>query len=86
MNIYKISQDVNDNYDTYDSAIVAAHSEKEAKMMHPHRGNFYDKPNWDGTVEGYSSWCNVEDVKIRHIGIALEDIKEGIILASFNAG
>lgn len=31
MNLYLISQDVNNDYDTYDSAVVAAESEEEAR-------------------------------------------------------
>lgn len=39
MKIYKISQDVNKDYDTYDSAVVYANNEEEAKNIHPN-GNF----------------------------------------------
>ena len=35
MNIYKISQEVNSEYDTYDSAIVLAESEEVARLIHP---------------------------------------------------
>jgi len=35
MNLYLISQDVNDGYDTYDSAVVCSESESDARMMHP---------------------------------------------------
>lgn len=35
MNLYKISQDVNDGWDTFDSAIVAAKSEEDARNIHP---------------------------------------------------
>ncbi len=35
MKIYKISQKETDYYDTYDSAIVVANNEEEAKRIHP---------------------------------------------------
>ena len=35
MKLYLISQDVNDGYDTYDSAVVAAESEEDARSIHP---------------------------------------------------
>lgn len=36
--LYKISQNVNNDYDTYDCAVVAAHSEDEARNIHPGYG------------------------------------------------
>ena len=35
MNLYLISQSVNNEYDTYDSAVVAAESEEDATKIHP---------------------------------------------------
>ncbi len=35
MKIYKLWQDVNNGYDTYDSIIVCAENEEEAKRIHP---------------------------------------------------
>ena len=35
MNIYKIYQTVNKNYDTYDSAVVIAEDEEQARNIHP---------------------------------------------------
>lgn len=82
MNLYLLSQDVNNEYDTYDSAVVAALSEDEARMIHPRN---YSEP-WDGTMEEYSTWCNASDVRVTLIGVALESQEAGVILASFNAG
>jgi len=73
MNLYLLSQDQNDDYDTYDSCIVAAADEESAKLITP--------GSW-----GYS-WCkSPEYVDVELIGKALEGTKEGVILASFNAG
>ena len=40
MKLYKIYQDINGGYDTFDSAIVAAESEDEAKSFHPNGDTF----------------------------------------------
>ena len=37
MKLWLISQDVNNNYDTYDSAVVAAETEEEARVTFPNR-------------------------------------------------
>lgn len=39
MNLYKISQDVNDDWDTFDSAVVVAESAEEAKKIIPYFTN-----------------------------------------------
>jgi hypothetical protein len=80
MKLYRISQNVNNGYDTYDSAVVAAETEEEAKMIHP-SGN-----EWDGKELGYDSWCSAEKVKVEYIGEAKEGTLKGIIVSSFNAG
>ena len=79
MNLYLISQDENNDYDTYDSVIVAAESEKTARLINP--DNLWE---WR---DPYSSWCSSPDkVHVKWIGVALDGTEEGIILASFNAG
>jgi hypothetical protein len=80
MNLYLISQDVNDDYDTYDSAVVCADTGDEARMIHPGGGD-----DWDGEDEKYSSWCTAKNVLVEEIGIAHFGNCKGIICASFNA-
>jgi len=80
MNLYKISQEVNNGYDTYDSAIVAAEDEFDARNTHP-----------DGNYWGHDYWCEQawDDPKYViavQIGTALPGTSRGVILASFNAG
>ena len=82
MKLWIISQEVNNDYDTYDSAIVAAPTAQRARWIHPSE---YRK-DWDGTVGSYSEWCDVHDVQVEYIGEAKEGTPEGVILASFNAG
>lgn len=86
MNLYLISQTVNDDYDTYDSAVVAAESEDEARKMHPgqSQGDFYE--SWWTRDTEYGSWASrLEDVKVELIGVSHENVSR-VICASFNAG
>ena len=101
MNLYKISQTTNNNYDTYDSAIVAAESEDQARYTEPSTGPRFDW-KWDPEVQNWwtlrvdgekmysdldsGAWVHPSKVQVEFIGTASENIKAGIILASFNAG
>ncbi len=75
MKIWLISQNIMNDYDTYDSAVVFANDEMEAVSIHPNGNN-----DWDGT------WVNSSDVKVELIGTAKSGSKKGVICASFNAG
>ena len=96
MNIYKISQTENQDYCTYDSAIVAAESEEEARNIHPSDKNFWieyslkEYLNYsvqDFWKEKANVWCeNPNDVNVELLGKALKGTKKGLILASYNAG
>jgi hypothetical protein len=80
VNLYLISQTEEEGYDTYDSAVVCAASEDEARKLHPSGRN----EQW-GTA--YSAWCAApESVTVKQIGVAVEERPAGIVLASFNAG
>ena len=81
MKLWRISQDVNNGYDTYSDAVVAAETEEEARMIHPS-----GKENWNGKAGEFSCWCNVTQVKVYMIGIAREGIKKGLICTSYHAG
>lgn len=84
MNLYLISQSVNSNYDTYDSAIVAAPDEDTARRMHPRRG--LEAPSrWE--FRPGSDWTAHENVTVEYIGDTLgNETEPRVILASFNAG
>ncbi len=80
MNLYKLSQDENNGWDTYDSCIVAADTPNEAAQIHP--------CEWipDGAWNS-DTWANKsEDVTVDLIGVAASNIETGIIISSFNAG
>ncbi len=79
MNLYLILQDVNNEYDTYDAAVVCAESELDACSIYPGGDD-----TWDGYVT--STWAPIDSVNAICIGVADENIKRGVVLSSFNAG
>ena len=81
MKLFLISQSENTDYDTYDSAVVAAPDEETARNTHPCHGM---PVNW---VNPGIIWCSsVEHVRVQYLGEAADDIKQGVVCASFNAG
>ena len=85
MNLYRISQSENRNYDTYDSAVVAADSPEDAQGIHP---GDYGEGEWTPAYHGQQgTWVwDKSKVTVELIGMADPSIKRGVILASFNAG
>jgi hypothetical protein len=80
MKLFLISQDQNNDYDTYDSAVVAAPDEETAKQMNPANGKPVDE--WER-----NTWCNgPEHVTVRYLGDAVGDVEQDVVCASFNAG
>ena len=94
MNLYLISQTVNNTCDTYDSAVVAAIDTESAKRIYPCEAGGFDENDQcifiynDGRTEPDEpyNWCQVKDVQVRLIGHAAPDIAQGVVLGSFNAG
>lgn len=101
MKLFLISQEENDDYDTYDEAVVCAESEEDAKRICP--SNYYEYNeelkvfHWHCNIgtnkEQYhpkdlcGSWATrLENIEVEYIGEAKEGSKPGIICASFNAG
>ena len=71
--LYLLTQNVNSGYDTFDSCIVVAENEEEAKNIRP--------SSWADS----SCWAEPKDIEAEEIGEAKEGLI-GCILASFNAG
>jgi|TARA_B110000902_G_scaffold240021_1_gene289189 hypothetical protein len=87
MNLYKISQSVNNDYNTYDSAIVAAPDEDKARVMHPngHKSDRLDRRQLSSHVVG--TWVRHSgDVTVELIGVAADGTQRSVICSSFNAG
>ncbi len=55
MNLYFISQNQNTGYDTYDSAVVVAKNEEEAKLIYP---SVWREQHWS---EEKQAWLDEED-------------------------
>lgn len=83
MNIYLISQNENENYDTYDSAVVVAENEADAKYIHPY---FEAEGEWWKNHWRLHEWCVPARVTVRLIGTALPIAARGVVCASYNAG
>lgn len=79
MNLYLLTQTENDDYDTYDSCIVAADSEDKARLITPAS---YGNGGFDGCMWASST----ELVTVELIGKAIKGTVAGVIIGSFNAG
>lgn len=100
MNLYLISQDFNNDYDAYDSAVVAAKSPKDARTIHPSEYvTHVNNGKWMGTYGGgdrigveydnddghdWVSYSGIEHINVEYLGITTRE--RGVVLASFNAG
>lgn len=81
MKLYLVSQNDNEDYDTYDSMVVCAESPEDAMSIHP-EGFEYEEPK-----KRWGSWAfKKESISCVEIGEANIDQERGVILASFNAG
>lgn len=79
-NLYLVKRTDEVGYEEYDSMVVAASSEDEARTTHP-------DGRWDEEWAGWS-WVFISDIEslsVELIGTAKDGL-DGLILASFNAG
>ena len=93
LNIYLVSQTKCKGYDVYDSFVIVAESEDDARDTHPETCSKIDwvaKTHGDDKNNGWNiggEWPdNREDVHVRLIGVAGPFVGPGILCASFNAG
>ena len=97
MKLYLLSQNTNNWYDTYDSVVVSAKSEDDARTIHPSSDAFdisYKGDKWawkysDWRIWEYDSGCWVEaryidKIEVEYLGRTKRE--RWVILASFNAG
>jgi len=98
--LWKLSQDENDDYETYDSAVVVSTDPVRASMVHPARFSDtrevmfkFDQVSdvWRCTTYGESgdngSWCRPNDVKAVCVGEAASFLNDGdVVCSSYNAG
>ena len=93
MKLWLISQTVNNDYDTYSDAVVAADTCTEARRIHPGGiERFYRDGAWrimrkDGSYFSLGdTWALPEQVKVELLGTAKKGTKAGVICSSFHAG
>ena len=81
MKLYLLTQSDNDGYDTYDSCIVCAKDEVDAKNITPTGEGVFRE------TTGFSFWAyNASAITCEEIGVANDSQERGVILSSFNAG
>jgi hypothetical protein len=83
MKIYKLEQSKVSGYDTYDSCVVIAESEEEAKLISPSDREIKEK------TDEYDSWVgkdNIDKIEVTYLGEAKEGSEKGVVCSSFNAG
>ncbi len=97
MKIYLLSQDVVNGYDTYDSAIVIAENEDEARKIHPNKlvthvindqwmGTCSDGEEYKNEPYDWVEYSEIDKISVKYIGEASKEQQKGLVLASFNAG
>ncbi len=83
MNLYLLEQHENNDYDTFDSLVVAAESEEQARSIGPN-------PHYWTELDAecrFNSWASHKAaIKVTLIGVAKDGTGAGLILSSFNAG
>ena len=79
MKLWKIYQTVNNGWDTFQAAVVAAPTEDIARTIH--LGGEFDQRE-----ELMRVWCAPQDVQVVYLGTAKEGTEQGIILSYFKAG
>jgi len=96
MNIYKLSQNDNNDYDTYDSMVVIAKDEEHARKMNPHSDNLstnehpiFDFSEKNESLKHWPIWCwskGPDTVQVKLIGKTIGRSESRIVLVSYNAG
>ena len=90
MKLYLLTRDEKTDWDTYDSAVVAAESPEDARSIHPDSDKFRQDPmrmNLDPWESRFPTWAKTPiKVKVKELGQAAPGVKRGVICASFNAG
>lgn len=100
MKLWHIARTDRGGYDTYDSAVVAAPDEAQARSIHPDgvwkwlgdagwrrmERPTEKLPEWARPSGVHGDWTHPANVTATLIGEALPGQQEGVICASFNAG
>jgi len=95
MKLYLIRQDIVNDFDTYDSAVVAAESPEDARKIHPSKfvthitndmwhGTYVGGGEYENESSGWVKYSDIGQVQTEYLGET--EIYRGVVLASFNAG
>lgn len=99
MKLFLISQNIVHGYDTYDSMVVSAKSEDDARKIHPSSCvTHINDGKWMGTYSGgnrigqeyeneaedWVCFCDIDKLRVKYLGET--EHERGVIIASFNAG
>lgn len=76
MNLYLVSRTDRVGYDEYDSMVVAAENEDDARLMKPYNADGYDWQDWTD---------HPETLTVELIGTALDNTSR-VVITSYNAG
>ncbi len=85
MNLYHLTQDHCNGYDTYSDCVVVAEDELSARTIRPDGGE------WENVASEFyydiGAWPNdIKYVEARLIGTAHQDLVQGVVCSSFHAG
>jgi len=75
--LWLLSQNENRGYNTYDSCLVAADTEDDAKLIFPGEYESFNSRRWAYSING---------VHVEKIGVTHAKNRGKVIIASFNAG
>jgi hypothetical protein len=98
LKLYLLTQDESNGYDTFDSCVVAAYNEEDAKRIHPFLFKF-DSMSLPLDIEEYKRWNDPDyinrvqwdtktwasspyKVNCKLIGIATEDVKPNSVICT----
>ncbi len=85
LKLYLLTQNLNDTYDTFDSVVVCAKSEADAKTIHPDGGVFVEIEGRINPEYSHGDWVSkFSHIQSKYLGPAAECIERGVIIASFN--
>jgi hypothetical protein len=90
MNIYVLAQKHVRGKGTYDSCVVVAASEADARHTHPISSVMWDGVRWvykglSVPVADAGGWCPPDAVEVFFVGVAESSLHPGILCASYTA-
>ena len=87
MHVYLIERTGKHSRDEYDSAVVIAANQEDARNTHPD-ANIAPRTRWweddeDGNPQDYSNWPNPAKIRVTLLGPSLSNLPR-VVCASFN--